>query len=149
MQLQSAGLLRPLVAGSRQDTRIDRVKHPNRLDIPTPRCDRYDATLLCTAAAIRYSIGRHEIPSRPVMSSLPLKLVSAFALASPADAKTRKHKNTAVTSETAYGPHYWGTNLVRRGPLYFSSVYLGDDPDPNIRFQILRDISGRFGGDSN
>ena len=47
------------------------------------------------------------------MSSLPLKLlalvlVSAFALASPADAKTRKHKNTAVTSETAYGPHYWG-----------------------------------------
>ncbi|MGB8446967.1 MAG: hypothetical protein WCE32_21575, partial [Pseudolabrys sp.] len=22
------------------------------------------------------------------------------------------------------------------GPLYFSGVYLGDDPDPNIRFQI-------------
>jgi hypothetical protein len=82
-------------------------------------------------------------------SNCSLVLVSAFALASPADAKTRKHKNTAVTSETAYGPHYWGTNLVRRGPLYFSSVYLGDDPDPNIRFQILRDISGRFGGDSN
>ena len=35
------------------------------------------------------------------------------------------------------------------GPLYFSGAYLGDDPDPNIRFQILRDISGRFGGDSN
>jgi hypothetical protein len=30
-----------------------------------------------------------------------------------------------------------------------SSVYLGDDPDPNIRFLIMRDISGRFGGDSN
>lgn len=40
-------------------------------------------------------------------------------------------------------------NLVRPGPLYFSGVYLGDDPDPNIRFQILRDINGRFGGDSN
>jgi hypothetical protein len=40
-------------------------------------------------------------------------------------------------------------NLVRPGPLYFSGVYLGDDPDPNIRFQILRDITGRFGGDSN
>ena len=83
------------------------------------------------------------------MSSLPLKLlalmlVSAFALASPADAKTRKHKNSAVTSETAYGPQYRGTNLVRPGPLYFSGVYLGDDPDPNIRFQILRDISGRL-----
>ncbi|MGB8069793.1 MAG: hypothetical protein WCF38_19240 [Pseudolabrys sp.] len=27
-------------------------------------------------------------------------------------------------------------NLVPPGPLYFSGVYLGDDPDPNIRFQI-------------
>ena len=88
------------------------------------------------------------------MSSLPLKLlalmlVSAFALASPADAKTSKHKKTIAYSKTAYGPQYRGTNLVRPGPLYFSGVYLGDDPDPNIRFQIMRDISGRFGGDSN
>lgn len=87
------------------------------------------------------------------MSSLPFKLlalvlVSAFALASPADAKTREHKKTTVTSQT-YGPQYRGTNLVRPGPLYFSGVYLGDDPDPNIRFQIMRDITGRFGGDSN
>ena len=87
------------------------------------------------------------------MSSLPFKLlalvlVSAFALASPADAKTRKHKKTTVSSQT-YGPQYRGTNLVRPGPLYFSGVYLGDDPDPNIRFQIMRDITGRFGGDSN
>ena len=91
------------------------------------------------------------------MSSLPLKLlalvlVSAFALASSADAKTRKHKKTTATSEAtygAYGSQYRGTNLVRPGPLYFSGVYLGDDPDPNIRFQIMRDITGRFGGDSN
>lgn len=87
------------------------------------------------------------------MSSLPFKLlalvlVCAFALASPADAKTHKHKKTTVTSQT-YGPQYRGTNLVRPGPLYFSGVYLGDDPDPNIRFQIMRDITGRFGGDSN
>jgi hypothetical protein len=91
------------------------------------------------------------------MSSLPLKLlalvlVSAFALAAPADAKTRKHKKTTATSQTSYGTYgtqYRGTNLVRPGPLYFSGVYLGDDPDPNIRFQIMRDISGRFGGDAN
>jgi hypothetical protein len=55
----------------------------------------------------------------------------------------------ANASETAYGPQCRGTNLVRPGPLYFSGVYLGDDPDPNIRFQILRDITGRFGGDTN
>jgi hypothetical protein len=36
---------------------------------------------------------------------------------------------------------------VPGGPLYFGGVYLGDDPDPNIRFQLMRDISGRFGGD--
>ena len=87
------------------------------------------------------------------MSSLSFKLlalvlISAFALALPADAKTRKHKKTTVASQTTYGPQ-WGTNLVRPGPLYFSGVYLGNDPDPNIRFQIMRDITGRFGGDSN
>jgi hypothetical protein len=44
-------------------------------------------------------------------------------------------------------PLHRGTNLVPAGPLYFGDVYLGDDPDPNIRFQLLRDISGRLGGD--
>ena len=32
---------------------------------------------------------------------------------------------------------YWGTNLFPAGTLYSSGVYLGDDPDPNIRFQTL------------
>jgi hypothetical protein len=86
------------------------------------------------------------------MSSLPLKifaavLAAAFAFASPADAaKARKHKKVATASEPVQGK-YWGTNLFPAGPLYFSGVYLGDDPDPNIRFQIWRDISGRFGGE--
>lgn len=86
------------------------------------------------------------------MSSLPFKLfglalIFAFALAPSADAKSRKHKKAVVTATV--GSQDWGTNLVRPGPLYFGGVYLGDDPDPNIRFQIMRDISGRFGGDSN
>jgi hypothetical protein len=86
------------------------------------------------------------------MSSLPLKvlaavLIAAFALASPAEAaKANKHRKAAATSTTVQGK-YWGTNLFPAGPLYYSGVYLGDDPDPNIRFQIWRDISGRFGGD--
>jgi hypothetical protein len=86
------------------------------------------------------------------MSSLPFKLLALVLVP-----LSRRHRRpmprhastTTVTSETAYGPQYRGTNLVRPGPLYFSGVYLGDDPDPNIRFQILRDITGRFGGDSN
>ena len=91
------------------------------------------------------------------MPSLPLKvlvaaLVGAFALASAANAenaeKVRKHKKVAATSKTMRADTYHkGTNLVPAGPLYFGDVYLGDDPDPNIRFQLLRDISGRLGGD--
>jgi hypothetical protein len=86
------------------------------------------------------------------MSSLPFKalvaaLIVAFAIASPAEAaKARKHKKVATTTATVQGKH-WGTNVFPSGPLYFSGVYLGDDPDPNIRFQLWRDISGRMGGD--
>ncbi|HEY6859395.1 MAG TPA: hypothetical protein VI358_06385 [Pseudolabrys sp.] len=89
------------------------------------------------------------------MSSLPLKglvsiAVAVFALASPADAtKKSKHKKVAASSTTTRtDSQHRGTNLVPAGPLYFSGVYLGDDPDPNIRFQLLRDISGRIGGDN-
>ncbi len=88
------------------------------------------------------------------MSSFPLKvfvatLAAAFAFASHAEStNTRKHKKTASASATAHAdPQHRGTNLFPAGPLYFSGVYLGDDPDPNIRFQIWRDISGRMGGD--
>jgi hypothetical protein len=88
------------------------------------------------------------------MSSLPMKilaaiLIAAFALASPANAeKARKHKKAAASTTTAH------TDRQHRGPpytvpgpaLYFGGVYLGSDPDPNISFQIMRDVSGRFGG---
>ena len=92
------------------------------------------------------------------MSSLPLKVlvgafVAAFAFVTAANAenaeKVRKHKKVATTSKVERVDSYHrGTNLVPAGPLYFGGVYLGDDPDPNIRFQLMRDISGRFGGDN-
>jgi hypothetical protein len=85
---------------------------------------------------------------------LPLKvfvatLAAAFVFASPADAaKKSKHKKvTSASMTTRADTQHRGTNLFPAGPLYFSGVYLGDDPDPNIRFQIWRDISGRFGGE--
>ena len=91
------------------------------------------------------------------MSSFPFKVlvatfVAAFALATSANAenaeKVRKYKKVATTAKTVKADaSHRGTNLVPAGPLYFSGVYLGDDPDPNIRFQLMRDISGRFGGD--
>jgi hypothetical protein len=88
------------------------------------------------------------------MPSLLLKflaagLSAAFVMATPADAaNSRKHKKVATTTKLVRNdPLHRGTNLVPAGPLYFGDVYLGDDPDPNIRFQLLRDISGRLGGD--
>lgn len=88
------------------------------------------------------------------MSSLSPKvlvgfLALAFALAAPAHAaKKDKHKKVATESTTVRAnQQHWGTDKFPAGPLYFSGVYLGDDPDPNIRFQIWRDISGRFGGE--
>lgn len=87
------------------------------------------------------------------MSSLPARLLAAvlavtFASVSHAeDAKPRKHKKAAPTSTTARTTQqHWGTDKFPAGPLYYSGVYLGDDPDPNIRFQIWRDVSGRLGG---
>jgi hypothetical protein len=91
------------------------------------------------------------------MSTFPFKVlvatfVAAFALATSATAqnaeKVRKDKKIATASKSMKADAYHrGTNLVPAGPLYFGGVYLGDDPDPNIRFQLMRDISGRFGGD--
>ena len=91
------------------------------------------------------------------MSSLPFKLLAAFlsvafaASAYAEDAKPRKHKKTAaVATASRSAQQHWGTDKVPAGPLYYNGgVYLGDDPDPNIRFQLNRDISGRLGGDSN
>jgi len=90
------------------------------------------------------------------MASLPSKLSAsiiacAFALAGgPADAaQAHKHKKQAKTAATAVATNskYRGTNLVPGGPVYHGNDYLGDDPDPNIRFQIMRDLGVHYGGE--
>jgi hypothetical protein len=76
----------------------------------------------------------------------------AFVLASPAEAaqssKHKKYKTAKVHkvhqvkqrhSAVAAGPHYQGGVLA--GPLYNGQDYLGDDPDPNIRAFIIRDMT--------
>ena len=72
----------------------------------------------------------------PLVTALAIGLVSA-----PAFAKS-KHQHHAAY---AYGgPGLQGG--VLRGPLYNGQDYLGDDPDPNIRAYLLRDLTGRYGG---
>ena len=90
------------------------------------------------------------------MLSLALKsmacvigLAFVLAAAAPADAaKARKHKKAArVQTSAQVQGKYWGTNLVPAGPIYHANEYLGDDPDPNIRFQLLRDLGAHYGGE--
>src|SRR6185295_1168689 len=85
------------------------------------------------------------------MSSLTAKFLAAVialataiapALASETVKKKRvKHKTVAAERSAQYR----GTDKFPAGPLYYNGgEYLGDDPDPNIRFQLWRDLGARF-----
>ncbi len=89
------------------------------------------------------------------MPSLPLKLLAAavgivVATAAQADAAPRKAKKKGVataTASTVTSPsRYRNGSLYRAGPVYNGNDYIGDDPDPFIRYQLFRDMS-RYGGD--
>ena len=83
-----------------------------------------------------------------MLRAIGLAVALAVMTVPSADAaQSRKHKKRAVAqSAISAKPAYWGRDLVRAGPLYNGPDYLGDDPDPNIRSQILRDLTGRYGG---
>ena len=88
------------------------------------------------------------------MKTLPIALiVSAIGLAlvaaSPAEAAKKKQRHHSGVNANAMVPG--GTTAtyqcgVMAGPLYNGQDYLGDDPDPNIRSYLLRDLTGRYGG---
>jgi len=79
-------------------------------------------------------------------------LVSAMALVvlavTPADAAKRKRGTQAKKPPQVSGQviHQRGANLFPAGPVYNGPDYLGDDPDPFIRLQILRDLGAHYGG---
>jgi hypothetical protein len=77
--------------------------------------------------------------------------VPAEAAKQAKHAKAKKHAPSAAVYAGRHGraaiagPPSYFQGGVPRGPLYNGQDYLGDDPDPNIRSQILRDM-GRYGG---
>lgn len=83
------------------------------------------------------------------MTSLPVKAVVAtvglaFLLATPADAQTRKNRSQAAASASRSAvpiASAKGPNVVM-----FGNEYLGADPDPRIRHELLRDLCAHFGG---
>ena len=90
------------------------------------------------------------------MKSLPVALTIsaiglAFVFASPAEAAKRyKHKKSSASAHTmmhrhaAVRPTFQGGVLT--GPLHNGQEYLGDDPDPNVRSYLIRDLTSRYGG---
>ena len=90
----------------------------------------------------------------PARSIKLMLLITAFAVvaAAPAEAaqkhKHARHKATVAARSTTAQGQYRGTDKFRSGPLYYNGgEYLGDDPDPNIRFQLWRDLGAHFGGE--
>jgi hypothetical protein len=79
-------------------------------------------------------------------------VVASSADAAPARKKKQHYGKPAHASmkvrhrAPAARAGYWGTDQVRAGPLYNGPDYLGDDPDPNIRAHLLKDLTGRYGG---
>jgi hypothetical protein len=85
------------------------------------------------------------------MKMFSVTLVSAvglaFVLASPAEAakkKPRHHPDHPGRAANAMAPG--GTTApfqggVMAGPLYNGQDYIGDDPDPNVRAYLLRDMT--------
>ena len=75
----------------------------------------------------------------------------ALCLAAPAEAAKEGKKKPAQAAHST--KHRTTAAVAQRdqlgvpaGPLYYGQDYLGTDPDPNIRSQILRD-HGRYGSD--
>ena len=86
------------------------------------------------------------------MTSFPVKIVLATAslavvLTSSADAaKSRKQQKSMSGPAITVNPQLRGANPFPSGPVMYGTYYLGNDPDPFIRLQILRDLGAPFGG---
>ena len=74
----------------------------------------------------------------------------AVVLASPAEAakKSTKHKRSTAYAvqhrQTANALPQTGAGYqggVLKGPLYNGPDYIGDDPDPNIRARLMKDMT--------
>ena len=99
-------------------------------------------------------VSRAEQTCETRMKTLPVALIIstiglALVAASPAEAAKKHKRHHAGYHANAMTPggttaQYQGG--VMAGPLYNGQDYLGDDPDPNIRSYLPRDLTGRYGG---
>jgi hypothetical protein len=83
------------------------------------------------------------------IKAMGCSVVLALVLHTPAEAaKARKSKKiVAAPGVAATSPAQRGAHLFPTGPVMYGNEYLGTDPDPFIRSQLLRDVGVRFGDD--
>ena len=90
--------------------------------------------------------------SRPItLLACVAGLVVGIAFAVPASAEPAqpiKPKKPVAATAPRVKTNYRGQDKFPAGPVYNGQDYLGDDPDPFIRQQILRDLGLRYGGES-
>ncbi len=78
---------------------------------------------------------------------LTMAVAAAVTVAAvPAEAKKRKAAQAQNVQTTNVPARYKDPTVFPKGPVSYAGVYLGDDPDPFIRFQLLREMSTKFGG---
>jgi hypothetical protein len=128
------------------------AKHPSRPDIPTPTCDRLAVPFTLRTHRNSLSERHPDFVRRPPCRRFPSRfLLPPLQRLLPRRRMPRMPRRCANPRKLPRCPKLCGPIPIigeriwcRAGPLYFGGVYLGDDPDPNIRFQLLRDISGAW-----
>jgi hypothetical protein len=85
--------------------------------------------------------------TKPWIKAAVSAVALGFLLTCVADAApVRKRQQSARATAITVTPAYRGAHLFPAGPVMYGNEYLGDDPDPFIRQQILRDLGAHFGG---
>jgi hypothetical protein len=75
-----------------------------------------------------------------------ISLATMLASSANAATKTKRTKHYAPIAGAA--PSCRGSTLFHCGPIYNSTDYLGNDPDPFIRAMIQRDLGAKYGGEN-
>ena len=84
--------------------------------------------------------------SRALSLIVTVSLAATLAASANAAAKSKRTKPARAAANTASTCR--GANLFHCGPIYNSTDYLGNDPDPFIRLMIQRDLGAKYGGES-
>ena len=79
-------------------------------------------------------------------SILATSLVATLSSSAAAATKGKRATHSAPTASATSSCR--GGNLFPCGPVYNSTDYLGNDPDPFIRSMIQRDLGAKYGGES-